>query len=120
MAEQKDTLAELRRLAEASLAIPEPKWSGIQGWIEDGGHAAMARTHQTEDDEECDLADVDAAFIEAASPATVLKLLDVVEAAKRHLETWSDSGSLPGNVFNTDELEEALAALEGDEGRGGR
>ncbi len=109
-AEQKDTLAELRRLAEA--ATPgEWRANLIKCQVETAGRDTIAQTFGLR-------VTRDAQFIASADPATVLNLLDVVEAAKGVLALLQ--GELGGTSHEVDTLVVALAALEGDEGRGGR
>ena len=114
MAEQKDPLAELRRLAEA--ATPGP--FDIERREEDCGYFCYILHNAHGDVAWCN-DDLDpnarrhALFLQRFDPATVLKLLDVVEAAKemrRHVN-GSELGFLA-----CDEFDAALAALEGDEG----
>lgn len=86
-------LAELKAKAEAASTFDnEEKWRATAGWIEDGGQAAWARSHERDDSEgqgdqeESERAEADAAFIEACSPAAVLALLAM---ATEHLQLVS-------------------------------
>jgi hypothetical protein len=85
-------VSKLDKLEHLARTVSEgPKWTAYAGHIEEGGQAAFAREHKLsfEDDtggedpsdveERC--AETDAAFIAAASPQTVLAMVEVIRAA---------------------------------------
>lgn len=72
-----------------------PEWDATSGWIEEGGHAAFGRQHEYSDDQESDGADVDAAYIKALDPTTVLALVAECRELRelqtvRHIDEWHE------------------------------
>lgn len=119
-------LDKLEKTAKAALAFqpqppsdgwpdePEtaPAWDATSGWLEDGGHAAFARNHEYSDDQESDGADVDAAYIKAADPATVIALVAEARELRRMksaLEYVAARRVLVGSDLAKEVLEQAEA-----------
>ena len=93
---------ELRRLAQA--ATPGP-WQFWHGWVaanidNDGGVVVAERPTPSGGKYQAKV-DANFKFIAAANPATVIELLDHLEAAEKEIESWKGVAKQFGNDADT-------------------
>ena len=93
---------ELRRLAQA--ATPGP-WQFWHGWVaanidNDGGVVVAERPTPSGGKYQAKV-DANFKFIAAANPATVIELLDRLEAAEKEIESWKGVAKQFGNDADT-------------------